>query len=587
MNGIRQRQLLRLTLIVLFTALIMSMATWLLFKYIGQPDAIGGFLLIASLIQCMVFWIVVYLGRDHIFVKDDQKYRQLTEDLRNVVFRIRYPEREYDFVNQAARDILGYEPDDFYEDPHIWEKLILAEWHEALFNFRKGLEEGLEPETIEYQVRTKDGSIKWLSQHNSYIKDKNGNLAALEGTLIDISRQKSVSANVQAAYQRVQVLNARLTAQTKALDQSAIVARTDTDGIITYCNDKITETSGYDITELIGNNYSMLKSGLHSDDFFRKMWETIKKGEIWRGEICNKTKHGELYWVDAVITPIRDEEDQIRQYITIRFDITSKKKAEKILQVQNENITASLNYAKRIQEATLPENTEIKKWIPNSFVFFKPRDIVSGDFYWFEEKIGKKYVAAVDCTGHGVPGAFMSLLGSGIMDKLVNSQHILEIDRLAEFMHLEVRKLLHQENSVNQDGMDMQIISIDQRKKSLEFVGVKNPLVYFQNGQMHIVRGNKLPIGGGERYGATRKFAKETISIEEPTTVYLFSDGYIDQFGGENRRKMMSKRFYELLTEIHQLPFEEQEARLEAYLSRWQGNLRQVDDILVIGMQVS
>jgi serine phosphatase RsbU (regulator of sigma subunit) len=261
-------------------------------------------------------------------------------------------------------------------------------------------------------------------------------------------------------------------------------------------------------------------------------------------------------------------------------------KQKQIIEAKNQSITESINYAKRIQEATLPRIEEIRKAFPESFVFYKPRDIVSGDFYWFsqKEKEGKsQYVlTAVDCTGHGVPGAFMSLIGNDLLHEIVNARAEVQPDRILEELHLGVRRALRQGENQSRDGMDLALCLIEAEKGQLTFAGAKNPLIYFKNGEMHLVKGDKFPIGGVQ-LEAERKFTPHLIPLEKGMTFYIFTDGYQDQFGGADGMKFMSKRFRNLLAEIHTLDLETQSKILETRFQEWKAERPQVDDILVIG----
>lgn len=254
---------------------------------------------------------------------------------------------------------------------------------------------------------------------------------------------------------------------------------------------------------------------------------------------------------------------------------------------KNEDITSSISYAERIQSAILPELDLIKKELPQSFVFFKPRDIVSGDFYWFTASDTHIVLAAVDCTGHGVPGAFMSLIGNNLLNHIVAVQKVWEPAAILGQLHLQVRKSLKQARTNNRDGMDMSVVVIDKDTQTLHFAGAKNSLVYFQQGDLFKIKGDKMPIGGEQRE-QERQFTSHQISLATSTTFYLFSDGFQDQFGGRNGKKFMVPRFRDLLQEIHQAPIDNQANLLDTALHEWthgSGQIyKQLDDILVIGV---
>lgn len=260
---------------------------------------------------------------------------------------------------------------------------------------------------------------------------------------------------------------------------------------------------------------------------------------------------------------------------------------KKEIEQQKNSITASIDYAKQIQDAMLPSSEEISRHLPNSFIFFKPRDIVSGDFYYFaaDKATSKLILAAVDCTGHGVPGAFMSLIGNDVLNSIVEQEGVVAADIILNRLHHGVRQVLKQYDTSNRDGMDIALCVIDQKAKTLEFAGAMSSLVYIQQGELQRVVGDKTPIGGEQRE-KNRKFQKHTINIQQPTTFYIYSDGFQDQFGGEYNQKFMAPRFRKLLFDRHHLPMAEQKEALNVALQNWQQGTDQLDDILVIGVQV-
>ncbi len=264
----------------------------------------------------------------------------------------------------------------------------------------------------------------------------------------------------------------------------------------------------------------------------------------------------------------------------------------KELDSKNQAITASINYAQRIQSAMLPLSEDFQKHFQDHFILFRPRDIVSGDFYWLAKKEGKVIVAAVDCTGHGVPGAFMSLISEAKLNEVINLQHITQADEVLNTLNKQVKTFLQQDETNNRDGMDMAICVIDKQAQVMEYAGAGNPLIYIQNDeegvpQLHYVKADIFPIGGFNKH-TSYTFKRHLIDISKPTTFYIFSDGYQDQFGGVERRKFMTKRFRELLFEVHHQPMREQKNILDTTLDAWmrEGNSPQVDDILVMGFRI-
>lgn len=257
------------------------------------------------------------------------------------------------------------------------------------------------------------------------------------------------------------------------------------------------------------------------------------------------------------------------------------------LEVLYKHVTDSIKYAKRIQEAILPPDSLVKRILPNSFVLYKPKDIVSGDFYWIDEKDGKTMFTAVDCTGHGVPGAFMSIVGYNILKHVVNSNSFSAPSLILDALNEGVGETLHHghEESQAKDGMDLSFCTIDFKTLVLQYAGAYNPLYLIRNGELIQTKADKFPIGlflGEEK----KKFTNHTIKLQKGDCVYIFSDGYADQFGGPNGKKFMANHFRDLLLDVHKHPIDKQKDILNKTIEEWRGPLDQVDDILVIGVKI-
>ncbi|HAS42465.1 MAG TPA: hypothetical protein DCS93_18445 [Microscillaceae bacterium] len=310
------------------------------------------------------------------------------------------------------------------------------------------------------------------------------------------------------------------------------------------------------------------------------------------------------------------------------------------IQDKNDQITESINYAQRIQEAMLPAFNRIQASLPQSFVYYKPRDIVSGDFYWFAEvqpsinsllaaindvttkdsegsqeelrsqltaftadsaqnklettKISHPeiIIAAMDCTGHGVPGAFMSMVGHSILNEIVTQKNIIRPDEILAELHQSIRSQLRQKETQNQDGMDACICKINLEEKTLEYAGAHNPLFYVVDNKMHTIKGDRQGVGGLHE-GVDRTYTLHTLELKEGMSFYLSSDGYRDQLGGPKDKKFMSKSFKQLLLDISSKTMEEQTQILDEKLKEWMDYpckydpvREQTDDILIIGFRV-
>ncbi|MCC7303655.1 MAG: SpoIIE family protein phosphatase [Bacteroidia bacterium] len=256
------------------------------------------------------------------------------------------------------------------------------------------------------------------------------------------------------------------------------------------------------------------------------------------------------------------------------------------IEVLFNHVTDSIRYAKRLQDAILPPDSVVSRLLPESFVLYKPKDIVSGDFYWIE-KVGKKiFFATIDCTGHGVPGAIMSIVGHNQLKQAVAKVPSLQPSLILDELSKGVRESLHQnvEGSTTKDGMDMTLCALDPDAMILEVAGAFNPLYFIRDGEVQEIKGNKFPVG--VFVGEKKNFTNHKISVQKGDVIYLFSDGYADQFGGLKGKKFMVNQFRQLLLKNHTLPMTAQKQNLEQALEDWKGAEDQVDDILVMGVRI-
>lgn len=256
------------------------------------------------------------------------------------------------------------------------------------------------------------------------------------------------------------------------------------------------------------------------------------------------------------------------------------------IEENNKNITDSINYAKLIQEAMLPEKDMLYDFFKHSFVMYKPKDIVSGDFYWFAERDNKILVAVADCTGHGVPGALMSMIGIGLLNEIVNVNNITQPAKILNRLNDGIRKALKQDHdNPRYDGMDISLCTIDRLSSEIQFAGANRHLVYFRGKEMELIKGNKIGIGG-LHYQANVEYTNHKIAYNHGDIIYMFTDGYADQFGGSRGKRMMTRNLFKILHRSMSFGLEEQEKVLGYWLEKWQRNLEQTDDILLMGIQL-
>jgi serine phosphatase RsbU (regulator of sigma subunit) len=384
---------------------------------------------------------------------------------------------------------------------------------------------------------------------------------------------------IEATGQEKQITQAKLTEQSKKLLQSTASLRMAERSLRTTTDYLQATTDSLQEIEAISRNRQMeidlLQKNKELTDITIKEQETRFENEaLFRNSVLG----GSLLSIALVGVLIVSNRKSI--------------KANRKIKQQNKNIKSSINYAKRIQEAMLPKAEHHPSIFQDSFILFKPRDTVSGDFYWISEITKKGQTtsdvafAAVDCTGHGVPGALMSMIGINALNSLAN-RGITESNLLLDSLDHEIRTALQQEISGINDGMDVALCIYRQKEKVLEFSGAQNPLVYIQNDSLIQIKGDAHSIGGRKKTTEGYHFKKHQVVIDTPTVVYLFSDGYKDQFGGTENRKFLTKKLHKLLLEIHHLPMPEQMNTLQATIDAWKGEHDQTDDILVMGIRLA
>ena len=408
---------------------------------------------------------------------------------------------------------------------------------------------------------------------------------------------------LEAIDEALQESNQRFQEMTDLLPQC--VYETDIDGNIIFLN-KAGE-------KLFGYNQEDLKEGIGADKLFvdynvekaKMNLQKIFEGTDSHGnEYLIKRKNGQVVPVRAYASRVmRDnkptgvrgvfiditEQKEARQQIEDSIELIKYQKQQLEEQYnfvikQNMEIVESMNYARRIQNALLPSDETIKELINEYFILFKPKEIVSGDFYWITRKNNKIMIAAADCTGHGVPGAFMSMLAIAFLNEITNNISDISPANVLNELRKHIIHTLKQDTQkiTTMDGLDIALCVIDTDNHEIQFAGANNPLYVVHNSELIEYRSDKMPIGYALEY---HEFTNKTIELVRGDTFYIFSDGYMDQFGGEKNKKFKPQRFQNLIKEIHDKPMEEQREILYMTLEEWKGDQDQVDDIIIIGFR--
>jgi ligand-binding sensor domain-containing protein/serine phosphatase RsbU (regulator of sigma subunit) len=299
----------------------------------------------------------------------------------------------------------------------------------------------------------------------------------------------------------------------------------------------------------------------------------------FRTRNLKKTQQKLTQQVDERTKELREEKEKVE---LINIEIEEQKT---VIEVANKNITDSINYAKKIQEAILPKSDKLEKYVSNISVLYLPKDVVSGDFYWFDKLDSKLILAAADCTGHGVPGAFMSMIGVNNLNQIILENNITNPSNILSELNVAIKKVLRQEDkgSESRDGMDISICTIDVANNKLQYAGAFRPLLYIRDNELMEIKGSRNPIGGNAPIDF--EYSLNEMEFKEGDVFYMFSDGYPDQFGGAKGKKFMNKRLKQLFMDNHKKSPEEQKEILKKEFYAWMRDEEQVDDILVMIIQ--
>ncbi len=378
------------------------------------------------------------------------------------------------------------------------------------------------------------------------------------------------------------------------------VTLVDTEGNLEWVNAGFTRMYGYTLQLFrneVGSN--MLESSKNKD--IKQVFEQIfKDKQTVSYQVKNKTRKGDDVWVQTTLTPILNDENEVVKFIAIDTDITEEKefelelvKQKEHIEVQNEQIASSINYAKNIQQAILPLSKDMERFF-ESFVLFRPRDVVSGDFYWFvhrpafDDNEEKLFMASVDCTGHGVPGAFMSMIGSRLLSEIVLEQKLDSPKDILEELDIKVKRALRQESTDNNDGMDVSLCMVAKEKKGyrLTYSGAKLDLYYcpHKENEIKILSSERRSIGGTTKKRTKIKFTDKEIHLQAGDTFWMITDGIIDQ-NNADRRRFGTPRLLESLDSVKDMPMSEQREIVAGVLDDYQGEEEQRDDITLLGFR--
>jgi serine phosphatase RsbU (regulator of sigma subunit) len=333
--------------------------------------------------------------------------------------------------------------------------------------------------------------------------------------------------------------------------------------------------------QLISEVYSALAKHYENSGLHKEALTSYKHYQQAKEAVLSEESQSRLRNVE--ISHAIEKSEQEKEIFRLKH--VELKTAYDIIEEKSKQITSSINYARYIQQAILPEPSDIKGLEERSFIFYRPKDIISGDFYWFGEKDGKLIFLAADCTGHGVPGALMSMLGISLLNEIINERNISDAGEILDNLRLEIIRSLHQNGKEKtKDGMDISLCILDDKMKKLQFAGAFNSLYIARNNEIIEYKADHMPIGIGQEMD--KNFTPQTIDVIPGDMIYLMSDGYADQFGGPDGKKFKYKPLTALLLEIHVHTLAEQKNLIEKRFLDWRGENDQVDDVLIFGFRI-
>ncbi len=480
------------------------------------------------------------------------------------------------YVSPSAIRILGYNEEELMNGKFL-DRVNFKGQQTLEKLFEDLLKKPDEPQIVVFSYLHKDG-------HKIFLETKGRNLLddpAINGLILNTS---DVTERKRAEKEQ------RMRGQMQSLSENSpdIIIRVDTRGQIFYHNPVIETYTGIASEKFYRKNIEEV--GLNQD-IINKFTDLIKKvsksKEKLQMELKFQAVDGErIMFTNAI--PEFNEDKKLETILLVLHDITEMKKIEMMIKEKNQKITESINYAQRIQTCILPNNKILQKYFKQSFIFYKPKDVVSGDFPWLYPKGDITYVAAIDCTGHGVPGAMLSMIGYFIINQVISQPKEFSAGEILDQMHAGVRSTLRQdqEGASARDGMDIALCKINHKTKVIEYSGAHRPLYLVSNGELHEYKGTRAAIGGIPREGMEEpKFKNYEIEYKKSDAIYFFSDGLPDQFGGDEDRKYSPKRIKRTIIENDNEEMAQIHRIFREDYKKWLGNGKQIDDVLLIGIR--
>ncbi len=506
-------------------------------------------------------------------VSRTQKRMQLLLENASEVITIYEEDGTIRYISPSVETILGY-TQKAMQGSNDSDK-VHPDGREVYQNIFKQLREDPDQKvTFQFEYRTKAGEYIWLESTGTNFMSN----PAIHGYILN---SRDITERRRAEQEQ------RMRSKMQALSENSLdlIARLENESI-SYINPIIETYTGKEPSQFL--NKKIKEAELDSkilEGWLRVVEQVNASNDKVSTEMDFPSEMGaRVMQVNAI--PEYDENEVIESVLVVSHDITERKIIELDVQNKNKKINDSINYAKRIQNAILPNSRIISKSLPDSFILYKPRDVVSGDFPWFVQIKNDIFIAAVDCTGHGVPGALLSLIGYFLLNDIVRSRKISEPGKILDLLDEGVTQTLRQDqdDSATKDGMDIALCRIDTVKGEVEYAGAHRPLYMMKGGVMDEIKGNKFPIGGGI-YKNQTNFTTTKFKVGRGDSIYFSSDGFPDQFGGAEVRKFGPKKVREIIEKVHRQPMAEAMTTFDQEWESWRANHKQTDDVLLIGIK--
>ncbi len=567
------------------------------------------------------------LGKAHADLKKKEaqlaeselNFRHLIKSIKQVFWLSDYNSRKLIFVSESYEKIFGVKAETLIENPKSWSDQVHPDDKERVVaEFQKSGRLGEFNE--EYRITVK-GKTKWVSSKTYLVNNNEGIPVMISGVSEDITAKKNQEIQLENLNKRLGVIHeiekTILTSETtediiynslnKTLNSLPILRASlalfdyrnknfysytsKADNVVSLTDKKVFSLKDFSALERLSVTKSHILMNIKDKE------EKSKTDLILIEEGVNATLMSPLFHGDLLIGSFNvcfkdgvEQMEGLEDYVNISNEIANglaiaiqQTRLKEQIESKNKEITSSINYAKMIQEAHIPKDLNHNGLIPNHTLFFRPKDIVSGDFYWTEEVDDNLVVVIGDCTGHGVPGAFMTIIGINLLSSIVIHHKVIDPGQILNMLNAEIINSLSSKRDVQiQDGMDVGVCVFNKKERTLKFAGAKRPLIHMRDGEMITINANKYSIGTDYE---DANFTTHEIECGVKNRFYIYSDGFPDQFGGPETRKMNRRTVNNLIQQVHEKDFEEQTKLFIQAFDKWKGDIAQTDDVVLAGFE--